>query len=501
MLAKHSREIMKLDTRISRSAEELIWGMAALAARREAVRSHQARFARLRERWIARNPYFYDSVKRVLQFIIEPQKRFLNVRCQTGFLLDAANPSRGVGVEVSQELVEIAQQRYPQFEFVRADPEDLKLDERFDYILFDNVSDTVDVLTALRGLKGLCEPHTRLIIYTYSHLWGFVLKTAERLRLKMPMPEQNWLSESDLRNVLELSGFEWLHTYRIVLFPKWIPVLSELLNRFIARLPWFSKLCMVNILVARPVPTPLDPSGVSVSVIVPCKNERGNIEPTVQCMPRMGRYTEIIFCDDKSTDGTADEVRRAQRDHPEWDIRLVQGPGICKAENVWTGFKAARGDILIILDADLAVMPEELPYFLNAIVEGRGEFINGSRMVYPIPKSAMKFANMLGNKVFSLMFSYLLNRTIKDTLCGTKVLWRSDWERIRPMLGSWGTRDRWGDYELLFGAAKLHLRIIDLPVHYQERMYGTTKMVRVFRNGLIMSRMCLAGFLKLKMSF
>jgi glycosyltransferase involved in cell wall biosynthesis len=218
-------------------------------------------------------------------------------------------------------------------------------------------------------------------------------------------------------------------------------------------------------------------------------------------MPELGRSTEIIFCDDQSTDGTAGEVLRVQRLYAERNIRLVDGPGICKSKNVWTGFEAAVGDILVILDADLTVMPEELPYFIRAIASGASEFVNGSRLVYPVPKAAMKGSNFWGNKFFSAVISYLLGQRIKDTLCGTKVLWRSDWERIRPMIGTWGIMDRWGDYELLFGAAKLNLRILDQPVHYQERIYGVTKMTRVFKNAAIMFRMCIHGFRKLKMHY
>jgi SAM-dependent methyltransferase len=480
---------------------EPLWGLAALEARREVIRQIQAKVTPVRARWIANNRYFYDAIRRILRFIIESDRKVLSVRCQTGFLLDSVDPAHGVGVEVSQEMVELARKTHPRFEFIQDDPEDLEVVETFDYVLFDQVSDTIDVLEALRKLKSACDNRTRLVIYTYNHFWRPIIHAAEFLGLKVPMTEQNWLSEEDLRNLLTLAGFEWLRTYRTVLCPKWIPLVSEFLNRLVTRIPVIDRLCMINILVARPAPRPRDPDSVSVSVIVPCKNERGNIESAVRRIPDMGSHTEILFCDDQSTDGTADEVRRMQRAYPDRDIRLIDGPGICKAENVWTGFRAARGDVLMILDADLTVIPEELPAFFRALVEGRGEFINGSRLVYPMQKGAMKPANMVGNKFFSLAFSYLLGQTIKDTLCGTKVLWRTDWERIEPMLGSWGVADRWGDYELLFGAAKLHLRIVDMPVHYQERIYGTTKMVKVFRNGLIMLRMCLASFLKLKLGY
>jgi glycosyltransferase involved in cell wall biosynthesis len=236
-------------------------------------------------------------------------------------------------------------------------------------------------------------------------------------------------------------------------------------------------------------------------VIIPCKDEKGNVDAAVRRIPQLGRETEIIFCDDQSTDGTADEIMRVRASYPYKNVRFEKGPGICKSKNVWTGFDAATCDILMILDADLTTMPEELSYFLEVIASGQAEFVNGSRLVYPVPKGAMNTANMLGNKFFSVVFSYLLGQRIKDTLCGTKVLWRSDWQRIKPILESWGMDDRWGDYELLFGAAKLNLKILDLPVHYQERIYGSTKMTKVFRNGLVMLKMCWHGFLKLKLGY
>jgi glycosyltransferase involved in cell wall biosynthesis len=254
----------------------------------------------------------------------------------------------------------------------------------------------------------------------------------------------------------------------------------------------------MQVIVARPIQKPRNIEDLTVSIVVPCRNEAGNVQSAVERIPNMGAGTEIIFCDDKSTDGTADEVRRMQLMYPEKNVRLLEGPGICKAENVWTGFRASRGDVLMILDADLAVMPEELPTFLHALVNSPGSFVNGSRLVYPMKDGAMKFANMLGNKLFGLVFSFLLDQRIKDTLCGTKVLWRQDWNRMEQHLGKWGIRDLWGDYELLFGASKLHLEILEVPVHYQERIHGVTKMTRVFFNGWRMLRICWHAWFRLE---
>jgi hypothetical protein len=432
---------------------------------------------------------------------VEPGRRVLNIRCQIGFFLDALQPSYGVGVEISPEMVAVARVAHPQFTYHEAFPEDFVAHEKFDYILLCDVGDIADVQKTLLQLQFACERHTRLLIYSYNDLWEPLIALAQRLRLKIPQTEQNWLSEQDLIGLLTLAGFEWLKTYRTALLPKYIPLFSAFMNRVVAKLPLIGRLCMVEVLVARAVPKPIDVSDVTVSVIIPCKDECGNIQSAVTRMPDLGRSTETIFCDDKSTDGTADEVRRMQRLYPRRNICLVSGPGICKSKNVWAGFDSATGDILAILDADLSVMPEELPYFIDALAGGAAEFVNGSRLVYPIPKAAMKGVNVVGNKFFSAVVSYLIGQRIKDTLCGTKVLWRSDWERMRSLIHTRGTQDRWGDHELLFAAAQLNLRILDQPVHYQERIFGTTKMTRVLRNGLMMLRVCGQGFRRLKVNY
>jgi len=482
---------------MSAPTKPVYWGLEALGASRAARRQYQEQHTAKRNRWIRNNAYYYGRIKRLLRYIVEPGKRVLEIRCETGHLLDAVEPAYGVGVEISQAMVDLAQKSFPELRFVRADAESLELDETFDYVVFSHLYDTVDVLAALERMHRVSRPETRIVIHTYNHLWQPVLEVASKLGLRSPCVEPNWLTEQDVREFLELAGFEVLRTHRILLFPKWVPVVSWLMNEVLAALPGLRRLAMIKIIVARRKPVARDQAEVSVSVVIPCRNERDNIAPAVERIPAMGKRTEIIFCDDASTDGTADQVRRMIREYPEKNIRLVNGPAICKAENVWTGFRAACGDVLMILDGDLTVMPEELPYFFSAIVSGNGEFINGSRLVYPIQERAMKASNMAGNKAFSWLFSYLLDQRVKDTLCGTKVLWRKDWERVERFLGSWGIKDLWGDYELLFGASRLHLRIRDVPVHYQERVYGITKMTRVFANGVRMLWICAGAARKL----
>ena len=466
------------------------WGPQVLDEMRTSRRVQQGSTARRRDRWIQSNRYFYDRVKRLLQFIVEPQKRVLDVRCETGHLLASVQPSYGVGVEISESMVDYAREQFPNLTFVRSDPEDLQLNQKFDYVLFNHVFDTVDILRAFERIGRHCTDDTLLVVINYNHLWQPILELAGKVGLRSRFIEPNWVSENDVCNFLKLAGFRSIRKHRLILFPKWIPIFSSLMNDWLARLPGLRRLCLMQVIVARMTPEPQSEDNITVSVVVPCRNEIDNVRPAVERIPSMGKHTEILFCDDKSSDGTADEVRRMQALYPAKDIRLVEGPGVCKAENVWTGFRASRCDVLMILDADLAVMPEELPEFFNALVSRRGQFVNGSRLVYPMQQNAMKFANMVGNKGFGLVFSYLLDQQLKDTLCGTKVMWRKDWIRLERSLGSWGIQDRWGDYELLFGASKLHLDIVEVPVHYQERIHGVTKMTRVFANGMRMLRIC-----------
>ena len=466
------------------------WGPQALKEIRDARRRQQDAVAARRDEWIRSNEYFYDRLKRLLQFIVEPTKRVLDIRCQTGHLLASVQPSHGVGVEISDGMVARAREQHPELEFSKSDPEDLQLAEKFDYILFNHIFDTVDILGAFERIREHCTDETRVVVINYNQMWRPILEWASKVGLRSRFVEPNWVSENDIRNFLKLAGFRPVRKYRLLLFPKWIPLFSAFMNDFLARMPALRRLCLMHVIVARPIFRPIPAEEVSVSVVVPCRNEVGNIESAVQRIPSMGKHTEIIFCDDQSTDGTAEEIDRVRRLHPEKDIRLVKGPGISKAENVWTGFRASRSDLLMILDADLTVMPEELPAFFGAVVSGRGDFINGSRLIYPMQEGAMKFANMVANKLFGVVFSFLLDQRIKDTLCGTKVLWRKDWVRMERSLGCWGITDFWGDYELLFGASRLQLDIVEVPVHYQERIHGVTKMTRVISNGLRMLRIC-----------
>jgi hypothetical protein len=138
-----------------------------------------------------------------------------------------------------------------------------------------------------------------------------------------------------------------------------------------------------------------------------------------------------------------------------------------------------------------------LPKFHLTLAEGRGEFINGSRLVYPMEDQAMRLLNLVANKIFGTLFSWLLEQRIRDTLCGTKALLRRDYQRIAANRDVIGVSDPFGDFDLLFGAATLSLKIVEMPVRYHERTYGQTK-IRRFYHGWLLLKMFLVALRRLR---
>jgi SAM-dependent methyltransferase len=457
--------------------------------------------------------YYHRRLRALVAGLIDPGLSVLEIGCGSGYLLKAVRPSRAVGIDISRKMVEVAREQHPEYEFLVGDAEDLPVNSTFDSVILSNlVGYLPDVWQAFRELRKVTRAGSRVVVTYYSFLWQPILKLAEWLGLRMRQPEQNWLPSRDIANLLELNGYEVVRMGTDFLVPLNIPILAPLFNRYLARLPGIRQLCLTTYVVARD----RDASAERVyaertcSVIVPTRNEAGNIAPLVKRLPEMGTHTEVIFVDGNSSDGTVENIEEQIRHFAGVrDIRLIHqvprcedsGPtqmlSLGKGDAVRKGFDAATGDVLIILDSDLSVAPEDIPKFYQALVEGRGELINGCRLVYPMEKQAMRFLNLLANKVFAALFSWLLDQRIKDTLCGTKALLARDYARIKANRSYFGDFDPYGDFDLMFGAARLSMRIAEIPVRYHARTYGDIKISR-FRHGLILLKMSIIAMRKLK---
>jgi SAM-dependent methyltransferase len=467
---------------------------------KDAIRESYDRLAERRDRFRRKNRYYYKLLLRYLHFLIPAGSSVLEVGCGDGFLLSRLQPSRGLGCDLSARMVEKARREAgsgERIEFFQADIEQTRFDESFDFVVMsDLLGDLLDIQQALENVRSACTGETRVIITYHSILWEPLLGLAQRLGLKSPQHHHNWLAPSDVGHFATLCDFELVRFERRILLPKNIPLLAPLVNRFVAPLPLLNKLCLLNVVVLRKRARP-QTSDLSTTIVIPCRNEKGNIRAAVERLPQFGTEQEIIFVDGHSTDGTPDEILDVIEERRDKQIKFFVQKGTGKGDAVRLGFAEASGDVLMILDADLTVPPEELPKFYAALASGKGEFINGSRLVYPMERQAMRFLNILGNKFFSLALSWLLGQRLKDTLCGTKVLRKEAYERIAAGRGYFGEFDPFGDFDLLFGASKLNMKIVEVPIRYRERTYGTTNISR-FRHGLLLLRMTFFALRKLK---
>jgi hypothetical protein len=400
-------------------------------------------------------------------------------------------------------MIRVARAQYPYLEFHVGNAEDSEtlnsIKGPFDYVVLSDTIGLIEDCEALFDLIHRCmSPDTRLIVAYYSHLWDPLLHLAEKLGWKMPQVPQNNLPTADIVNLLHLADYEVVRREWRQLLPRRLLGLGPLVNRFIATLPGVRRLCLRNYVVARPLPRREKPASLpSVTVVIPCRNERGNIENAVKRLPAFAPDIEIIFVEGHSKDGTFEECARVRAAYPDRDIKVLRQDGKGKGDAMRKGFAAARGDILMILDADLTAPPEAMPKFYDALVLGHGEFINGTRLVYPMEAEAMRMLNNFANRTFALLFSYLLNQRFTDTLCGTKVLYKRDYDRIVANRVYFGEFDPFGDFDLIFGAAKLNLKIVEVPIRYDARSYGETQISR-FTHGWLLLRMVVFAWRKLK---
>jgi hypothetical protein len=413
----------------------------------------------------------------------------LEVGCGEGDLLASVKPSYGVGIDFSPEMVALARARHPDLSFIEADAHDFEISDSFDYIvLSDLVNDVWDVQRIISRVSHMATSDTRIVLNFYNRLWESPLRAAATFGFARRALLQNWLTESDVEGFLRLCGLEVVRNWTEIIALTNLAGLGRLANQYLARSWPVRKLALTNFVVARTVAPRSLPALPTVSVIVAARNEAGNIEALLERVPDMGAATDIVFVEGHSTDDTYETIARLIANEPLGRCQLFRQNGIGKGDAVRTGLSQAKGDILMILDADLTVPPEDLPRFYDALISGAGEFINGVRLVYPMETEAMRSLNLFGNRLFSLAFTWILDQPIRDTLCGTKVLWKSDYEKIAANREYFGDFDPFGDYDLLFGAAKLNLSIAEVPIRYRERVYGSTNISR-WRHGWLLLRM------------
>ena len=466
---------------------------------RKEIRNHFERMALEREIWEKKNFYYYSQISHFMKQTVPPGKRVLEIGCGRGSLLKSLNPSFGVGIDFSYWMIKEAKEKFKEGLFAVSDAQGIALKAKFDYIILTDVLGHLeDIQKVLEEIRDLCTKDTKIIITYFNYIYEPILRFAERLSLKMPEQKQSWISFDDVNSFLSLAGFEIVQRGRMILFPKNIPVISAAVNRFLARLPILNHFCITQFWVGKLSAQFLKREhDYSVSVIVPARNEKGNIEQIVHRIPKFAKDVEIVFVEGRSKDGTREEILRVQRRYPDYNIKFLEQNGKGKADAVIKGMDNAKGDILMILDADMTVTPEELPKFYRALIQSNADLVMGSRLVYPMESRAMQFLNKIGNKAFGLIMSWIIGQRVKDTLCGTKVLFREKYIELKNRSKDLIKLDPFGDFFFILGTARNSGKIVEIPIRYKERSYGKTNISR-FKHGFYLLKMCFVAAWKIK---
>lgn len=455
------------------------------------------------EKWRERNIAYYEDIRKLYTFFVQENAEVLEVGSELAYVLNAVKPRLGLGIDINPEAVEVARNKFPALEFRVEEPECFECARKFDYILLANtISYVNNIEKTFINLRKVSKASSKMLLTFHNPGWELILNFATLIRQRRTVKKLNWLSYEDVKNLLDLAGFEVISHGKRMLLPRRFPLLFTLFNKILAPLPGINSFCLTEYIIAKPQ-IALDREQKNIeemtcSVIVPARNEAGNIERCITEMPLLGKHTEIIFIEGHSSDNTWEEIQRVQTKYgQEWDIKIAQQYGKGKGDAVRQGFDLASGDILMILDSDLTVRPEDLVFFFEAVASGRCEFANGCRLIYPVSSQAMPWLNRMANRFFAWLLSYLLNTKIKDSLCGTKVLSKENYQRIATNRSYFGEFDPFGDFDLLFGAAKLGLKIKDIPVRYVPRTYGSSN-IQHFKEGLTLLKMCLYAARKIK---
>ena len=370
-------------------------------------------------------------------------------------------------------------------------------DRRTAVVLNGTLNHSFDIQGQLQALHARLSRTSRLVAIAYNPYLSGLWRLANRLGVRKGELPTTFVSETDLDNIARLSGYEVVRTRLIGYVPWRLLGLGTLLNWLLPAIPGLRWLGLASVVVLRPVIA--NAARPSLTIVIPARNERGNIENALTRMPDFGAPIEVIFVEGHSTDGTWEEIQRVVAAHEDqFTLKAVRQEGKGKADAVRLGFSLATGDLLTILDADLTMPPELLTRFYEAYVMGLADFVNGTRLVYPMEGEAMRFLNRLGNVLFAKALSAVLGTPLGDSLCGTKLVARHDYARMIAWRRDFGDFDPFGDFELLFPAATLGLGIVDVPIRYLARTYGTTNISR-FRHGLLLLRMTLIGLLRIRM--
>ena len=446
-----------------------------------------------RLKFLKKKIYLFNEISNFINNCIDSTKNIF-VFCAGNSILAKNIKSKKIYVKEIDEKYQINYN--DNIEYINDDTETII--SNCDTILISDIEHQLNPTASLLNLSNLIKDDTKLIILSRNLVWMVLIKFL-KFFFNFSPKKNNFLPSSYLENLYSSCNLEIVRNEKIIAFPIFIPYLTDFFNR-IFRLPLLNIFCLSSITILKKKNQKhYNENNSQVSFIIPCKNEENNINLFEKEILNSDPSNEYLFGDDSSTDSTNIEIDKLSKKLIHNKIKKYSGPGICKSENVYKGIELSDGDIIVIYDADLTVSFKDIELSLEILKKTNADFINCTRMIYPQKDGAMKFLNFIGNSFFAGLFSVLFKKKITDTLCGTKIFYKKDWNKIKKDVSNWGMKDLWGDFDLLIVAYKNNLKIIEVPVTYYERKNNDTKMTSLITNTLRMLFIVIASYYKLRL--
>tara|TARA_B110000977_G_scaffold125183_1_gene160299 strand:+ start:1495 stop:2904 length:1410 start_codon:yes stop_codon:yes gene_type:complete len=444
-----------------------------------------------RENFLKKKNFLFDEISKALNYLINDSNYVKFFCCGNSSIVNKVNSKNIYINEINNTFIN----SLTKSEIKKED--EINKNLNFDHIVIADIEHQKFITKNLIDLNEKIDNECRVIVLSKSIFWSTLINFYKKIKNIGP-DKNNFLPYSNLRKIFLNTNFEIVKNEKIIFFPFQFSLLTKFINQ-IFRFPVLNFFCMINLTVLKKVQKKnYQAEGKKISFIIPCKNEGGNIKFFYEKIINSTINAEFLFGNDNSSDNTLDEIKKLQQAIPNKEIKIYDGPGVCKSENVYKGINLASGEIILIYDADLTVSFDDLVNSINLLLKTDADFINCTRMIMPQQKNAMKFLNFYGNLFFAFLFSILFKQKITDTLCGTKIFFKKDWEQIKKYNNTWGAKDLWGDFDLLLGAYKNNLKIVENPISYTDRKEDETKMTGIIKNSIRMLIITFVAYYKLR---
>lgn len=427
--------------------------------------------------WKEKNWYYHNQLKQIFKDVIKENSKVLQIGYGLGDILAALYPKKGVSFDDDKDILAISRRRYPIFKFTDFNFNKNKVNDKFDYVIYPNSLEHFDdIQTVFENVYPALSRSSKVVVASVNPRWEQIFYILEKLKLKRPESSRNWLRIENIKNLLEVSGYKVIDSGFRIILPVSIPLISGIINKVIRNIKILSRFCVEQFVVAQKETFSIN-NNLSCSVVIPTYNQAELLEYCIESIPNVGKKMQIVVVDDASSDRTEQVMKSLSKKHHNIKyIRNERPQGEEKSLKI--GIESVDLDIILTYDAKMSIPSSELVRFYNVLASKRADFVSGMRFIYPLEGQRLRQLTIIGNIIFSYLYSLFLNQRVFDPLCSIKGFYKKNYSKIK--ISNNNTL-----LDLLIKAAENKAKILEIPVHYSLESYLENKPHTLARLGIL----------------